>query len=329
MGVKYLNKFLLKKCSKNAIKKLHISNFANSIFVIDASIYIYKYLGENALMENMYLFLSIMQEYKIDPVFVFDGKPPPEKRELLKQRSLEKKEAEIKYDLIQQKIVDASFQNIFLPEKNELLAELDLLKSQFIRVKETHTSKVKTVLDAFGVSYFESPCEADHLCAYFTTKKEHDKQIYCVSDDMDMFIYGSRYIIRNINISNKTLWFYDRNKVLDELELTSKELQEILILSGTDYNLDTNTSLSETIKWFQSYKKIIKKENTDISFYDWLVENTKYIKEYDKLITVYNYFTIDYLKIFENYNVELIQKKEKDENKIKEIMIEEGFIFLK
>jgi 5'-3' exonuclease len=188
---------------------------------------------------------------------------------------------------------------------------------------------VKTVLDAFGVSYFESPCEADHLCAYLTTKVEHDKQIYCVSDDMDMFIYGSRYIIRNINISNKTLWYYDRNKVLDELELTSKELQEILILSGTDYNLDTNTSLSETIKWFQSYKKIIKKENAGISFYDWLVENTKYIKEYDKLITVYNYFTIDYLKIFENYNVELIQKKEKDENKIKEIMIEEGFIFLK
>ena len=239
-----------------------------------------------------------------------------------------KKEAESKYDLIQQQIIDASFQNIFLPDKNKLLAEMDLLKSQFIRVKDVHTTKVKVLLDAFGVSYLDSPCEADHLCAYFTTKYNNERTIYCVSDDMDMFIYGSKHIIRNININNKTLWIYDREKILEELDFTNDEFQEILILSGTDYNIDSNTSLSETLKWHISYKKNKETGKATAPFYDWLLQNTKYITDSEKLNNVYQYFKNDYLKIFDDYKGEMIQEKVYNEEKVKELMKEEGFIFL-
>ena len=41
-------------------------------------------MGENALLENFYLMISIFREYNIIPLFVFDGKPPKEKNDLLK-----------------------------------------------------------------------------------------------------------------------------------------------------------------------------------------------------------------------------------------------------
>ena len=42
----------------------------------------------------------MLRHYNINPVFVFDGKPPPEKHDLLKQRRLEKKDAENKYAIL-------------------------------------------------------------------------------------------------------------------------------------------------------------------------------------------------------------------------------------
>ena len=128
MGIKFLNKYLIKKCSKRSIRRVNLSDLKNKVFVIDTSIYLYKFLGENALIENMYLFLSKMHHNNIKPIFIFDGKPPDEKKELLRQRRLEKKEAESKYDGIKQQIIDASYQNITIENRKELLDEMEELR---------------------------------------------------------------------------------------------------------------------------------------------------------------------------------------------------------
>ena len=83
MGIHNLNKFLTNKCSEEAIYKVHLSSLKNKIIVIDTSIYMYKFLGQNKLIENFYLLVSILLHYKITPIFVFDGKPPPEKMNIL------------------------------------------------------------------------------------------------------------------------------------------------------------------------------------------------------------------------------------------------------
>ena len=49
---------------------------------------------DNTLIENIFLMISIFHYYHITPIFVFDGKPPVEKRELLIQRIKDKKAAE-------------------------------------------------------------------------------------------------------------------------------------------------------------------------------------------------------------------------------------------
>lgn len=100
MGIKYLNKFLLNNCSKNSIKKVSFSFFSGKTIVIDTSIYIYKFVGEDSLIENMYLLISIFKKYNITPLFVFDGKPPIEKKELLIYRKNKKQDAEDEYNEI-------------------------------------------------------------------------------------------------------------------------------------------------------------------------------------------------------------------------------------
>jgi 5'-3' exonuclease len=92
MGIKNLNRFLRDNCKKKSIYKASLKDLRGKTIVIDTSIYLYKFLGENALMENMYLFISTLLDNDITPIFIFDGKPPPEKREILLERRLGKKE---------------------------------------------------------------------------------------------------------------------------------------------------------------------------------------------------------------------------------------------
>lgn len=105
MGIKNLNRFLLDNCNKKSITKIHLSKLSGKKLVIDVSIYLYKFLSENALLENMYLFISILKQYDIIPVFIFDGKPPPEKKQLLINRLVGKMEAEKKYLNIKEQLL--------------------------------------------------------------------------------------------------------------------------------------------------------------------------------------------------------------------------------
>ena len=68
---------------------------------------VYKKLSEHsksekALMEQMYLMINLFRFYNIIPIFVFDGKPPEEKRELINQRKEMRKEAKINYELLKE-----------------------------------------------------------------------------------------------------------------------------------------------------------------------------------------------------------------------------------
>ena len=94
MGIKHLNQFLTEKCDNHAIKKMHLSKFSGKRIAVDASIYLYRFMGENRFIEYMYLMISIFKEYDIDPIFIFDGASPPEKKELLDERRKNKKFAE-------------------------------------------------------------------------------------------------------------------------------------------------------------------------------------------------------------------------------------------
>lgn len=323
MGIKNLNRFMLEKCSNHAIHKVHMSELSNQILFVDTSIYLYKYVEKGALLENMYLMISIFRNYNIVPVFVFDGKPPQEKKELLDKRREEKAIAEQKYNEIKQELMAESDEN----KREELVTEMETLKKKFVRLRDTDISSVKLLMQSYGIQYLESHGEADVLCAYLT---KHKYGFACMSDDMDMFVYGCPRVLRHFSLLGHTAIMYHTGRILDELKMSPEHFKQILVLSGTDYNIGTNTCLAETLKWYEQYCKYGRGE----PFYNWLVRTTKYIHELPKLNAVYNMFDLGGFALHHGDEIRQIiqqlpfQNRTYDSNALKTVMRRAGFLFV-
>ncbi len=321
MGIKNLNKYLTGHCSKNSIFKTHLKNYHGKTVAVDTSIYMYKFMAQEGLIEYIYLMITIFLKHKITPIFVFDGKPPPEKREILKERSRLKKEAEKKYNAIKNEMEQS---NSTENAKNDILAELESLKKKFVRIKDEDVTKVKEIMDAYGVMHCDADGEADKLCVYLV---QSGKAWACVSDDMDMFVYGCKRVMRHMSLLGHTVVLYNLDEMLNELSMSLTMFRKILVLSGTDYNCLDKTSLRETLKFYENFKDVSNSKSE--SFYEWLNANTTYIKNYNELMHVYDMFCVnedadleskcDSLSFFANR----INYK-----KLQDILKTDGFVFL-
>ena len=330
MGIKHLNKFFRTECG-NSIKVISIAELSGKKIAVDISIYMYKYESNEALIENMYLMLATFRQYNIIPIFIFDGKPPAEKKALLEKRKIDKKSAEKEYNILKQKL---EMNNTNNEEKQELISNMDSLKKRFIYINREKIDQVKSLIRAYGATYYDAPGEADELCALLVLK---NKVWACLSEDMDMFVYGCTRVIRYLSLFNHTAILYNTKEILEKLSLTQKEFREICVLSGTDYNIQNcNNNLKiipnlyETFKMFNKYKKEKEKENENKNsksdFYEWLKINSDYITDYELLQNIYNIFdlkNIDF-KIFET--IKIVNTPINCEN-IKTILKIDGFIF--
>jgi len=268
MGIKYLNRYLQSNC-KTGISKISLNDLRGKKIAIDTSIYLYRFLGENALLENFYLMISIFREYNIIPLFVFDGKPPKEKNDLLKKRKTDKKQAEIKYNELKMKIDnklkdthEIDIKEFYeTKEIKEIKKNMDMLKKNFIKVHHSDIENVKNLFQAYGISYIESLGEADKLCAKLVCK---NKVFACLSEDMDLFVYGCPKVLRYMSLLNKNVIMYDLKIILSELNMSLDEFKYICIASGTDYNInDNDINLFQTLKYFKKYKNNKNNKNNN------------------------------------------------------------------
>jgi len=318
MGIAHLNSYIRNNTSESSILKVNLSSLYGKIIAVDVSIYLYKFLAEEALLENMYMMMSLFKFYNITPIFVFDGIPPIEKTELLTKRYNDKMEAEKEYCVLKEQYSCTTSKE----NQKSIIYNMNSLRKKFIRLKKSDILKVQELIAAFGLTYIEAIGEADELCAKLVIKK---KAYACLSEDMDMFVYGCYRVLRYLSLINETVIIYHLDKILIDLKLSLKEFKEICIISGTDYNLNINnkTNLYKTFHYFKIYKSISNKDNK-MEFYTWLDNTTDYINNIYKLYNIYNIFLTE--------NIELqkiqIQINPMNMNKIKEIMTQEGFIFL-
>jgi len=336
MGIRYLNRFFKEEATQ-AIKLMSLKQLSGKKIAIDISIYMYKYASENSLIENIYLLLSVLRHYNIIPIFIFDGKAPDEKRELLQKRKEDKKAAEEEYAILKNKlIINEDMDEI---EKQEIITNMDLLKKKFVNISRKDIEMVKRLIRAYGATYYDAPGESDEICALLTIK---GKVWATLSEDMDMFVYGCPRVIRYMSLLNHTAVLYDTKSILEILGITQKDLREICVLSGTDYNsvveeTKNSPNLYNTLKYFKKYFKAkMKEENNpdqynnqqNIEFYDWLVSNTNYIQDLELLQKIYDIFDLtknhQNIKKFEDIKItNSIMVKEE----IVEILKTDGFIF--
>ena len=300
MGIKNLNKLINDECG-DIIIKCNFEQLRDKIIVIDTSIYLYKFKGNTNLFGYMYQMLLLFKKYNICPIFIFDGKPPEEKRNLLDERKKEKiiYEQKIKMKI---KIIENTLKcdtnerdndNNFINEETQNIhLQLLSLKKRAVKINRHDINNIKTLFDLCNIIYFDANGEADVLCADLV---KNDIAWACLSDDTDLFVYDCPRVLRCIDMTNENILFYDTRKILNRLNLSYKEFRMICVVTGTDYSINKckNHNITYIMKLYREYKT---NEYVKNDFYKWLQDN--------KIIT--NYTLLNYIEMMfsdENNNL--------------------------
>jgi flap endonuclease-1 len=372
MGIRMLNKFLQDKC-KTSISHVHLSKLSGKKIAVDISIYLYKFLGDNALLENLYLMISIFRENNIIPIFVFDGKPPAEKNDTIAFRKKTKTNARDEYYRLKQILDDIDSDvvgsdcdsandngnrttveldeetRVQIPSNRaDICTMMDKLKKKFVILKSDHIQNAKMLLQAYGMTYIESPGEADMLCAKLVSKNI----VYaCLSEDTDMFVYGCSRVLRYLSLTASSVILYDFREIIKTLDMTTYEFRQLCIIYGCDYLPKNenqnykNMTIFHSYKMFKNYKDYLKNmnevgesnENTSGSepepepdFYKWLLsQNTdiySYINEACKVIDMFDISFYDNLELYDNIK---IMNGPIHREQLIEVMQKENFIFIR
>lgn len=338
MGIRNLNRFIQHKCS-NASSRIHLRDLAGKRIAVDTSIYMYRYSGEGALLENMYLMASVFRHYNIHAVFVFDGPPPPQKTEVIELRKKKKDESKKEYDrlakLSKEKRVEG---NITTTEVDDIEETMRELKKQFIRLHDCDITSVKELLLSFGFAMIDAEGEADALCAKLSICKRVDA---CMSDDTDMFVYGCPIVLRNISLLNHSVIQYNMTEILKTLALTQQEFKMMCVVSGTDYSHgaahDEYISPDTVFKKLTKFKSLSMKDQGKYhesggGFYDW------YVEQQETATTDVSRGAITYLTNESMFDVStsgngykqlvVLNRENIHRKRIIEIMMKEDFIFI-
>lgn len=314
MGIYLLNSFL-QSLYNNGSSIIKLNELSGKKIVIDTSIYLYRFKSMDGLLENMYLMCCIFRYYNIHPLFVFDGKADKNKDITIQKRKEEKQKAKEEYYEIQKMIKTATEE-----EREELEDKMNKLRRRFIKITREDIENVKYLLQFYGISYVDAPCEADELCAALVIKGH---AYACLSEDTDMFAFGCPRILKYISLMKHTVVMYPIGSILNKLKIKFNDFQKLCILSGTDYNFT-----KKNIFWFYNVYKKYKNSNSKIDFMEWL-EHKKYIsiQTYYEMKDVYNIYNKPPSEILGKISYLIIRNKKINEKGIKSILQKENFIF--
>jgi flap endonuclease-1 len=291
MGIRDLFKLIEDKVPK-AMKKTKLSKFSGWRMAVDCSIFIYRFAkgshSEDWLAQFGQL-AGVLYKNDIIPIFIFDGKPPEAKDEEKEERFSKFKKVEQRIDearqLIKKSVGDYQYSELEIERIKDLLTIrepclLDLKNIEQISYLlngriEKWTIQTKPITKDMGDSLFgfmkatgfatvRAPTEAEAFCSYLCKTGIVD----CViSNDSDVLAYGSKYLIRELNIHYGTCQFVELDKVLEGLQLDQNSFLDLCIMLGCDYNsrskLIDGTALGmvKSLKLIQTFKIIEKIPN--------------------------------------------------------------------
>ena len=89
MGIKNLTS-IIKHNAPNGISKVHLSEYRGRVIAIDTSIYLYKYMYNGNYLNNFVKQILRLLRNNITPLYIFDGKPPEQKKKYWKRGNTKK-----------------------------------------------------------------------------------------------------------------------------------------------------------------------------------------------------------------------------------------------
>jgi flap endonuclease-1 len=264
MGIKNLTQ-TIKKYSPDSITHENLYKLSGKKVAVDASLIIYQQLlNKTALFKNKDgkitnhitgLFYKIMNyiSLNIELIFIFDGKPPENKAECIKERKEKSQKAK-------EKSLNATTKE-----------EKDKYEKNSIRLTHEMIQDVKHLLNLLGISYIhpregEGEAYASELCRIGYVD-------YVLTEDMDTMAYQCPKVIRNCidrSLKRKDIVsVFDYQKLIEDINLTNDKFLDFCILSGCDYctpppKLGTVTAL-KLIRDHDNIKEIIENSKYDFS----------------------------------------------------------------
>jgi flap endonuclease-1 len=264
MGIKNLRIILNQKC-QSAINIRKLDSYRGMTLGIDLSIFLYKYLYNNDdHIEGLTRLILRLLKNQITPIFIFDGKPPKEKDEVLQNRRDKKDFMNAKKNLIENCINfdksnfnnfkenihdfvnnsntsytmnECDIKELYEKNENELLKECEKLTKKIIYVTQYHIESSKNLFDLFGIKYIHAPCEAESLLAMLCKNNIVDG---CISEDTDILPNGGHLFLKNFNAEKNTIEEYCLHGILDNLKFTNDKFIDLCILCGCDYTTKIN-----------------------------------------------------------------------------------------
>jgi 5'-3' exonuclease len=292
MGIKGIRD-LLKKQIENFEEKQPISMFTGKKIVIDASFFIcmYKAVQKNTFEEAFMNLFVVLLENKIEPVFVFDGKAPEEKK-LEKQKRAIKKEMQynrvekLELDLLKYKKNKEISQDLWNINNKKVLASKLLpnekffsfnkvetyvkkLRSQILEVDEKDFVILHELLFLFGIPFITAKGEAEILCSKLVRNNYADAVL---TKDTDVLACCSHTMLSDINLPEQMFTVIKLEKILDCLKINEDSWIDLCIMCGTDFNENIpNIGPVRSLSYIQKYKTletISEHINTDKLSYD-------------------------------------------------------------
>ena len=237
MGIKNLNS-LIETYSPSGIQLCSLTAFRGKKVAVDANVYLYKYMyGKATPIDGIFFMVNKFKKFHMTPIFVFDGKPPCEKEMTLQYRKqiknrLETRIQEINHSMEQLAISGTGNDPDTTMVEDELRQQLQHNERRLIYISDEIIHLVKRLFDMMGVSYIDSPMEAEHLCAKLCRAGYVDA---VVSEDMDAIACGSPVVLRDFSNRRDDIRVYTMQRILDDMGITYSMFVDMCILLGNDY----------------------------------------------------------------------------------------------
>ena len=225
-------------------KKTEISDLSNKWVAVDAFNTLYQFLSIIRQKDGMPLMdrsgrvtshlsgllyrTTNLVEAGVKVAFVFDGEPPSFKAKTIQERSDVRDKARTAWEEARSKGEDGF--------KYAQAAS---------RINSEILQDARRLIQAMGLPVIFAPSEGEAQAAYMAAKGDVDM---AASQDYDSLLFGAPLVIRNLAISGKrklpkkNIYIdvepetIDLGKELSRLGISRKQLVEIGILCGTDYN---------------------------------------------------------------------------------------------
>ncbi|KAN0060106.1 Elongation of fatty acids protein 2 [Thecaphora frezii] len=235
MGIKGLTA-LISDEAPSAIKEMDIKTYFGRKVAIDASMSLYQFLiavrqndGQQLMTESgettshllgfFYRTLRMI-DYGIKPMYVFDGKPPDLKQEVLNKRFGKREEAREQQEE-QKDVADVE--------------KMDQLARRQVRPTRQHNEEVRHLLKLMGIPCVTAPSEAEAQCAELA----RTGKVYAAgSEDMDTLTFGTPILLKHLTASEQKklpVHQVDLTKALEGLEMDMEQFIDLCILLGCDY----------------------------------------------------------------------------------------------